>query len=287
MADGNHSPVVWHNGRLLKADDVRISPFDQGLTIGLGAFETLVAAGGEPFAFSRHWNRLVHSCRGLGLPVPDRTAIADALRAVAAANHHRDGRLRITVTAGSGPLGSDRPDAPQPTCLVVSAPRPVWPPLARVIILPWPRHEHSPLAGIKSTSYAENSLALAEARRHHADEALFTNTAGHLCEGSGSNVFLVRDGQLLTPPLTDGCLAGVTRALVLELARELGIPTAEPSLPTTFLTDAAEAFLTSTTRDIHPITEVDHYRLSNAPGPVTRRLQDAWHTRFPAAVIDP
>lgn len=287
MAEGITRTVVWHNGRLVRAEDVHLSPFDQGLTIGLGAFETLVAAGGEPFAFSRHWNRLAHSCRGLGLPLPDRTAVADALRAVAAANHHHDGRLRLTVTAGPGPLGSDRAAEPQPTCLVASAPRPVWPPLAHVIILPWARHHHSPLAGLKSTSYAENSLALAEARRHHADEALLANTTGNLCEGSGSNVFVVRDGRLLTPPLADGCLAGVTRALVLELASDLGIECDESSLLPAAVGEADEAFLTSTTRDIHPIGRVDDTRLAAAPGPLTRRLQQSWHERFPAPMIDP
>jgi branched-chain amino acid aminotransferase len=287
MATGIPHPIVWHNGRLLRAEDVCLSPFDQGLTIGLGAFETLVAAGGEPFAFSRHWERLVHSGRGLGLPLPDRAAVAEALRAVAAANDHRDGRLRITVTAGPGPLGSDRAASPQPTCLVVSSPRPAWPPTARVLILAWPRNDRSPLAGLKSTSYAENALALAEARRHDADEAVFPNTSGRLCEGTGSNVFLVSDGCLMTPPLTDGCLAGVTRALVLELAREMGLSARETSVPMHSLPAAQEAFLTSTTRDIQPISHVDDTALDAAPGPVTQHLQAAWRARFPSKIIDP
>ena len=287
MAADPDTPLVWHNGRLIRANEVRLSPFDQGLTVGLGAFETLVAAGGEPFAFSRHWDRLAHSCRGLGLPLPDRTAVADALRAVAAANGHRDGRLRLTVTAGPGPLGSDRAAAPEPTCLVVSSPRPLWPAAARVVLLPWPRNERSPLAGLKSTSYAENSLALAEARRLQADEALFPNTSGHLCEGTGSNVFVVRDGCVVTPPLRDGCLAGVTRALVLELAREIGLEVSQTSLPVPLLGAAQEAFLTSTTRDIQPIAQADDAPLPAAPGPVTRLLQDAWRARYPLPLIDP
>jgi branched-chain amino acid aminotransferase len=287
MSASVENPVVWHNGRLVGADEVRISPFDQGLTIGLGAFETLVSIKGEPFAFSRHWARLEHTCRGLGLTAPDRAEVADALRAVAAANGHFDGRLRITVTPGSGPLGSDRAATPQPTCLVASAPRPVWPPTAKVITLDWPRNERSPLAGLKSTSYAENSLALAEARRRGADEAIFPTTTGRLCEGTGSNVFVVVQGALITPPLTDGCLAGVTRALVLELARNLALPVEETSVPLDALAGATEAFLTSTTRDIQPIGQVNDHPLPAAPGPLTVRLVEAWRERIAHGAIDP
>lgn len=288
MTVSAENPLVWHNGRLMRADDVRISPFDQGLTIGLGAFETLVALGGEPFAFSRHWRRLEHSCRVLGLPLPDRAEVAAALRAVATANGHADGRLRLTVTAGSGPLGSDRAaTAPPPTCLIVSAPRPQWPPTARVLTLDWPRNQRSPLAGVKSTSYAENSIALAAARRRGADEAIFPNTEGDLCEGTGSNVFLVDDGILLTPALADGCLGGVTRALVVELARELDLPVRETSVPLSALACADEAFLTSTTRDLQPISQVDDRPLAAAPGPVTARLLAAWQARLTRGERDP
>jgi len=277
MAAPAHDTLVWHNGRLIRAHHARISPFDQGLTVGLGAFETLVAHNGEPFAFSRHWQRLTQSCRGLDLPLPDRNAILPALREVAAANGHPQGRLRITVTAGAGPLGSGRTAIPQPTCLVVSAPRPIWPPVASLTLVNWPKNEHSPLAGLKSTSYAENSLALAQARRRDADEALFPNTQGHLCEGTGSNFFLVHRGELLTPPLSDGCLGGITRALVLEIARNLGLPVREQSLPLTSLSLASEAFLTSTTRDVQPVGRIDATHLPHAPGPVTLQLQTAWH----------
>lgn len=283
MDSSIENPFVWQNGRLLRADEARISPFDQGLTIGLGAFETLVAINGEPFAFSRHWARLSHSCRCLGLPLPDRAEVIEAMRAVAAANDHPNGRLRLTITAGPGPLGSDRAATPPPpTCLIASAPRPHWPPTARVATLDWPRNERSPLAGVKSTSYAENAIALAEARRRGADEAIFANTLGNLCEGTGSNVFVVSGGVLMTPPLSDGCLAGVTRALVLELARETGLSVLESSVPLGALAESNEAFLTSTTRDLQPISHVDGHCLATAPGPLTTRLAAAWRERRPS-----
>ncbi len=279
MPETMENPMVWHNSRLMRVGAVALSPYDQGLTIGLGAFETLVAVGGRPFAFDRHWERLVHSCRALGLAVPDRAAVADGLGAVAAANGHENGRLRVTVTAGPGPLGSGREAGAHPTCLIVSGPRPVWPARARIITLPWPRNERSPLAGVKSTSYAENAMALAEARRRGADEAVFPNTAGHLCEGSGSNVFLGHAGTLITPPLSDGCLAGVTRALVIDLARDLAIQVREESIPIDTLPAAPEVFLTSTTRGIQPVAHVDDAPLRAAPGPVTARLIEAWRDR--------
>ena len=287
MASPVATPIVWLNGRLLPATEARISPFDQGLTIGLGAFETLVARDGQPFAFSRHWARLEKSCAGLGLAVPDRDEARDALIQVAAANRLPAARLRFTVTAGEGPPGAGRSDQPATTLLATAVPRPVWGETASVALLPWARHEHSPLAGLKTTSYAENALALAEARRRGADEALLPNTRGGLCEGSGSNVFLVRDGRLLTPPLASGCLAGVTRALVLELARTLGLAAEETVLPLAALNEAAEAFLTSTTRDIQPIRSIDGTALPAAPGPVTRQLQEKWRALFTHGPLDP
>jgi branched-chain amino acid aminotransferase len=156
--------------------------------------------------------------------------------------------------------------------------------VARVITLPWPRNERSPLAGVKSTSYAENALALAEARRHGADEAVFFNTAGRLCEGSGSNVFVVQEGILVTPPLEDGCLAGVTRSLVLELARDLGLPARESPVTMGTWTNLSEAFLTSTTRDIQPVGRIDDRDLAAAPGQITDLLAREWRRRvFPVA----
>lgn len=286
-AIGASPSIVWHNGRLAPADEVRLSPFDQGLTIGLGAFETLVASDGEPFAFTRHWDRLTRSCARLDLPLPDRDTILQAMRAVAAANGQPSARLRVTVTPGAGPLGSVRGASSDPTVLVVAAPLTLWPEVSNVWIATHTRHERSALAGVKSTSYAENVLALAEARARGADEALLLNTAGNVCEGTGSNLFLVAEGAIVTPPLIDGCLAGVTRALVLALARDSGLAVSENSVPLSALAAASEAFLTSTTRGIHPIRTVNGQPLTDAPGPVTQQLRHAWHTRFPRPDIDP
>jgi branched-chain amino acid aminotransferase len=256
--------VVWLDGELAPAEQARISPFDHGLLTGDGVFETLIVYGGEPFAVRRHLDRLAASCAGLGLDVPDRTVVADALRQVVMANGLTSARLRVTVTGGDSPLGSER-GAGGPTVVVAGGALAAWPPTADVVVVPWTRNERSAVAGLKTTSYGENVVALAHARAHDASEAIFANTRGDLCEGTGSNVFVAIGGRLVTPPLTSGCLAGVTRALVLEL-----VDAVEEDLAVGALADADEAFLTSTTREVQPIRAVDGRVLrSPAPGPLT------------------
>ena len=171
-----------------------------------------------------------------------------------------EGRLRLTV-AGT----------PDPIVMARATPLDPWPPTADVVLVPWPRNERSAVAGLKTVSYAENDVALAWAADRDAGEAIFANTAGRLCEGAGSNVFIVRDGRLLTPPLSSGCLAGVTRELLLEagVARE-------EDLEASALARADEAFLTSSTREVHPIRLVDGRPLPRCPGPLTQRAADAF-----------
>lgn len=279
---------VWHNGRVVPAAEVRLSPFDQGLTVGMGAFETLVSYGGKVFAFSRHWERLARSCVGLGLPLPDRPLIAGALEAVMEANGLPEARLRVTLTPGAQLPAATWQGKGEVTVLVTAVPRPQSAPLARVALLPdFPRSERSPLAGFKTTSYAENLLAWTEAQRQGAHEALLPNLRGEVCEGSTSNVFLGLHGVLVTPPLSAGCLPGVTRALVLQLAQEAGVAVQEAPVPWAALLEAEEAFLTSTTREIQPISHWDERPLPAAPGPLTRRLQAAWAVMRECGEIDP
>src|SRR5438270_11444206 len=203
---------VWVNGELLDDGDSQVGAFDRGLTVGDGVFETIAVRAGRPLAVTRHLARLVRSAVTLGLPAPDTGALRAAVDEVTTAGGATDAVVRVVYTSGTGPLGSDRGDG-TPTAAVLLGPAPDRPPTTDVITVPWPRNERGALVGVKTTSYAENVLALAEARRHGASEAIFANTAGNLCEGSGTNVFLVLDGQLLTPPLSAGGPAGVTRAL--------------------------------------------------------------------------
>jgi branched-chain amino acid aminotransferase len=194
-------------------------------------------------------------------------------------------RVRITVTGGPGPLGSERGESTE-TTMIAATPTPAMGEAADVVVVPYTRNENGALAGVKSTSYGENVVALAYAKQRGGGEAIFANTKGELCEGTGSNLFLGAGGTVLTPPLEAGCLAGVTRALVLELCAREGIAVSERAMPITALHGATEAFLTSTTREVQPIRKVDGMALRDVPGKTTARLRAAFRA-LADATIDP
>ena len=271
--DGVSSPppsgAYWADGGIVPAGAAAVSPVDHAVIVGDGVFETLKVVNGTPFALTRHLGRLKRSADGLGLPEPDdalvRTAVAETLTADPEA-----GRLRITWSSGPGPLGSDRGGGPG-TLLVASSPGTVWPETVQAHLCEWTRNERGALTGLKTTSYAENVRALEAAHRRGASEALLANTQGRLCEGTGNNVFLVIAGVLVTPPLSSGCLAGITRELVLELAEVV-----ERDVDPGEFAVASEAFLTSSTREVGAISAVDDTVLPEAPGPVTAGLVAAF-----------
>jgi branched-chain amino acid aminotransferase len=257
---------VWVNGHLVAPDEPGVSVLDHGLTVGDGIFETLKVVDGRPFALTRHLRRLASSAAGLGLVPPDGAAVREGIEAVLGGEPIGFGRLRVTMTAGPGPLGSDRGDT-APTYVVVASPVPRPEPSTAISVVPWTRNERSAVAGLKTTSYAENVVALAYAREHGASEAVFTNTRGQLCEGTGSNVLVAVDGRLVTPPLSSGCLAGITRELLLDWAIADGVEVVEAELGLDDLRRATEVLLTSSTRDVQPVHQVDDRQLE-VPGPL-------------------
>ena len=264
---------AWVNGSLLDdANAPAVSVADHGFTVGDGVFEAAKVVDGRPFALTRHLARLARSAHGLGLPEPDLDVVRQGVDAVLAAEHLSLGRLRITYTAGLAPLGSGRGDG-SPTVVVVAGP--LTPPAGevRAVTVPWPRNERGAVAGLKTTSYAENVVALAYAAERGASEAIFANLAGNLCEGTGSNVFYVVDGELRTPTLQSGCLAGITRALLLEW-----VECREVDEPLDVLARADEVFLASTTRDVQPVRRCDDRDLGE-PGPVTANAGAVWQER--------
>ena len=267
--------IVWLNGAVVGEDEARISPFEHGLMVGDGVFETLSTAHGVPFAWTRHYLRLERSAAGLGFTVPPSDALRRAVDALIEANGLSEARVRITVTSGPGPLGSDRGDQGTTALIAVSEPT-RWPETTGVAVVPWVRNERGAVAGLKTISYAENVRALAWAKERGASEAIFANTQGRLCEGTGTNVYVVRDGRIQTPPLSSGCLDGVTRQILLVCCADAGIEVGEVDLPIEALGQADEAFLSSATRGAQPIARVDGTPLPAAPGPVTEQLIAAY-----------
>ncbi|GAA3210759.1 aminodeoxychorismate lyase [Actinocorallia longicatena] len=266
---------VWVNGELGRD---QVSVIDHGITVGDGVFETIKIVRGAPFALTRHLDRLAFSARGLGLPEPDDAAVRRGVAEILDGAAWELGRLRITYTGGPGPLGSDRgPDGP--TTILLAGEQKPFPDTGAIAVVPWPRNERGPLSGLKTISYADNVIALARAKAQGAGEAIFGNLAGNLCEGTGSNIFLVKDGRVITPPLSSGCLAGVTRALVTEW-----MDVDESDVPLQALYEADEVFLTSTTRDVQPVSLVDGREI--AVGPVTRKAREIFLSRA-AEHVDP
>jgi branched-chain amino acid aminotransferase len=269
---------VWIDGRVVPAERAKVAVTDRALLVGQGVFETVRVSRSRPFALRRHLERLHRSAGlvGLSLPLDDdglRQACLDTIEA-AGTPEPVDGRLRITVTGG--PEDGD----PALFIAVTPAPRPTGP--ADVAVSPWPVNEHSPLAGAKTISRFDYRLAFDDARRRGADEAILLNTRGMLVEGSATNLFLVVAGRLSTPALTTGCLPGVTRDLVTEL-----VEVAErDDLTIDDLRLAPEAFLTSTTRGVQPITSVDGQPLRSAPGPLTTAARTALD-KLRAATLEP
>ena len=258
-----------------------ISVFDHGITVGDGVFETLKVLGGEAIALTRHLHRLQRSCQVLGLAPPDEHVLRSAVQQVidSEVEAAQRGRLRITCTAGAGPLASDRLPGSQ-TTVIALRPMQAWPSTTSAVVVPWVRNERSAVTGAKTTSYAENVVALAWAHERGYSEGLFVNTRGELCEGTGTNVFIVKSGEVLTPPTSSGCLAGITRELLLHwgLAHEHELSMAD-------LESADEVFLTSSTRDVHPVVTLGE-RSWSEPGPETRFVA-AEYIRNIAQNIDP
>lgn len=295
---------VWVDGRVVSEDEPSFSALDHGITVGDGVFETGKVVDGALFAATRHHERMERSLAGLGLPPLDRARLQEGIDAVLSMAPLPFGRLCYTITAGPGPLGSER--APGRATYLVTAtevPRP--PRETTVAVVPWARNDVGALAGLKTTSYADNVVALAAAKRLGATEALMPNTAGHLCEGTGSNVFIVLDGVVMTPSLRSGPLAGVTRELAIEWLREEGVDVVEDHLPMSILDDADEVWITSSVRDVCAVSRIEVTGpattlggttlpappvtarvLGDGPGPVARLAQDLFARRC-AEDMDP
>lgn len=268
---------IWCNGQWSDSEHAAVAWGDRGWTHGLGLFETMLAVEGRVIFSDRHGARLRESLQTLGWDVDVSAAFA-AVGGLLEGNRLLSGRarIRLAVSGGSGSLREPRTGKGH--MVWVTASRAEDPPDSLVVgVSRWKRNECSPLAGMKCASYAENQLVLQEAADHGWDEALLFNHAGHLCEAATANVFLVKAGEVLTPRLSSGCLPGVTRQVVIEMAGEFGIPCREADLTANDLSEADAVFLTSSTRGVVPVRKVGAREPGFAAIPAT--LRSLWQAR--------
>lgn len=269
----NKEGLIWLNGEFVQEFDARVSVFDHGLLTGDGVFETLIAYDNNPFAYTRHYRRLERSAKAFNLNVPDINLIRNACVKVLDSTSIFPARLRITITGGVAPLGSEKGRSEE-NVIIASNIAPVQPDFSDVITVSFPRNEHGALSGLKTTSYGENVIALAQAHSVGAKEAVFGNVSGNLCEGTGSNIFVSHQGKLITPPLSSGCLAGVTRSLVIEICERFRIPVSEENLKIDSLENVEFAFLTSTLREVQPIETINGIKLPIVLNSTVQKIKD-------------
>lgn len=277
--------AAWVDGRLVDPDAHQLRVDDHGVLTGDGVFETMVVVdaseGRAAFAVGRHLRRLHRSAAAMVLEVPYgddelRGAIDGCLRAAPGA-----GVVRLTVTSGGGPLSSVRGDRASSVIVVAGDAPPAYQDGTAVALAPFPRNERGGTAGVKTTSYAENVLALRQARAKGATEAIFADTRGRVSEGTGTNIFWTDGAAIHTPPLDTGCLAGVTRELVMEL-----VDVTETHLTVAELRRVPEAFLTSSTRGVQSIGRIDDTDLPVTDGELTQAAAGALR-HLMATDIDP
>lgn len=268
------SSVTWVDGRLVDGQGPAIPASDHGLLLGDGVYTTVAVRDGVAIALTRHIARLESSLQAMGIASPGHDEIASAVAQTLAAGHHGAVRLRVTVTSGDGPAGLRRGSTPR---VIVWAGPAVEHGPCDAVRGPWARNERSAVAGIKTTSYAQNVVMAAWARERGASECLIANTRGELCEGVGSNVFVELGGELLTPALDTGCLPGIARSLILEWGKAEGAPVREAhdgELPfdvlERVLAGDAYAAVSSSTRGLAALASLDGVSLQ--PGPLVTQV---------------
>ena len=275
--------LCWLDGEILPADQARVPVLDHGLLYGDGVFEGIRFYGGRPFLLEEHLNRLRRSARAIALDLPwSDMELGRAVDQLITAFATPEGYIRLIVTRGEGPLGIDPSRCKGPRLVIIADGLEMISPAqraagARLIIAATRRLAPDGLdPRIKSLNYLNAILARLEANHAGADEAVLLNRAGNVAEGTADNIFVVRDGVLLTPPDHDGALAGITRRLILDLARAQAIETRAATLTPYDLYTADECFLSGTGAELIPVREVDGRPLSHCPGPVYQRCEAAF-----------
>jgi branched-chain amino acid aminotransferase len=276
---------VWQDGRLLASEDAHVAIADRGLLLGDGVFETMAVCHGRVFDLETHLARLAIGLGILGFAqAVDSAKLRAGIAHYLASEEASSAVLRLTVTRGAGPRGLAPPEAPHPTVFMTLAPMPPAhkTPVSLHIATVTRRNEHSPLSRIKALPYLDNVLALSEARAQGADDALMLNTRGTIACGTAANIFTIRDTQLETPPLRDGTLPGTIRALVLSLAKQVGLAPVERSLDLSGLAEADHVFLTNSISRVIEARQCNDALLQRRAGAALDQLRALVAERFEA-----
>jgi branched-chain amino acid aminotransferase len=268
---------VNHNGQVLPIEQARLSPGQAGLLSGWGLFTTLRVYHGEPFAFERHWRRLEKDAGRTRLPFPfDPAQVRVSLMDLIGRNEVREGTARIYAIYNKVGFWQSSEQLPQVDLLLYTAGLPSYREPVRLCLAEHARHAASPLAGVKVTSWLPNVWQLQGAQQRGFDEALLLNERGEIAECTTANIFCLRGAKIFTPPLSSGCLEGVTRSILLEIAPPAGFPIVEQPLRPEDLYAAGEVFITSTNRSLLAVGEIEGHTFSLAPGPVTQQLESVF-----------
>jgi len=275
---------IYIDGKYYDEKNAKISVFDHGLLYGDGIFEGIRAYNGRVFKLKEHIDRLFCSAKAILLGIPiSHDEMMKAVVATCRKNRIRDGYVRLLVTRGVGTLGLNPNRCKDPSVIIIADKIQLYPPALyekgmQIITVPTVRNLHSALnPAIKSLNYLNNILAKIEANNSGCEEAIMLNAEGFVSECTGDNLFMVKAGQLLTPPLSAGALYGITRGVVMEMGREEGLTVLEPNLTRYDLFNADECFLTGTGAELIPVVRIDGRVIGiGKPGPVTRMLVEKY-----------
>jgi branched-chain amino acid aminotransferase len=266
---------IFHNDKLMPIEDSRLSPGQAGLICGWGLFTTIRIVKGEAFGYERHWRRLEKDAAIIRLPLPNTgPKVRVHLQEVIRANKVSEGCARIYLIYNQ--IGTWRSDEEmtQVDLIIYTASLPEYREPVRLAIREHGRHAASALAGVKTISWLPNVWAVAEAQKEGFDEVILLNERGEVAECTAANIFLVKGDKVFTPPLSSGCLEGVTRGILMEIAPEAGISVVEQTLRQEDFATADEVFISSTNRNLIGVGDIAGQKIPVAPGPITRRLDE-------------
>lgn len=266
---------IFHNETLLPVEKARLSPGQAGLLCGFGLFTTLRIARGEAFAYERHWRRLEKDAAIIHLPMPYSAAkVRVHLHEAIRANRVSEGCARIYLVHNHVGFWRSDEGHPDVDLIITTADMPEYREPARLALREHGRHAASALCSVKTTSWLDNVWSLGEAVREGVDEVLLLNERGEVAECTSANIFAVKDGKVFTPPLNSGCLEGVTRGILVEIAPEAGVPLVQQTLRPEDLYSADEVFISSTNRNFLSVCEIAGHAIATPLGPIAKRLND-------------